>query len=625
MCFNHIVNRNPWFYTHELYNAPQRLLVLFDSSWKELISGFIYDLRMVPMERRNMSDLHNGEEAFESKNLLDPHYQHMLASLARRSLFPDSPLPSPKSTLLELITPPFDLKDRIGKVELEEVCVEGEWKTILEKPPPVHSTEIRISISPSSAVELNMTCALANNATEAVQLISIWSALPEVFITGKPIKSQNQPSQINAYDNSCAVELTASRQLRWSLAGDRKCNLFKEDNEVKHTSLEGMFSKDIIEVGTITPEQDFITLLKKGEPFSTVTVGVPLPSDGYEYDAMLDNSLKSATDILWSMRSMATEGHMGRQVKTDCMFSVLTSWCDTSNTAVVVRGRQQSEYEAVHSGTAHLDDEELHTDYFQQYGATCHTSNVSMVEIVSFFEDRVISKGLWPLRSLHLTPPDLFLWSMLKGKLYCNKPQSHVDLQEKNWQEIEAVRLDFQNFKICGQMQDAIMKLVMHSFGTDEFIKAVAALKLLREKCKELLPNPFNQWLSKLKENLIERGKCKPRVKTFNSLTLKIQTKCPPTPSILQHITRLFKHLLTYFAVLMKKNVTKLVYDGALSKSIKALTSSDKIGLISVVENPGSTVTEEDAEIFLRNSLAKVTDSGQDLMDAENLIKFDEM
>nr|CAD7259195.1 unnamed protein product [Timema shepardi] len=36
-----------------------------------------------------------------------------------------------------------------------------------EKPPPVHPTEIRTSISPSSAFELNTTSALANYATEA--------------------------------------------------------------------------------------------------------------------------------------------------------------------------------------------------------------------------------------------------------------------------------------------------------------------------------------------------------------------------------------------------------------------------------------------------------------------------
>nr|CAD7440512.1 unnamed protein product [Timema bartmani] len=39
-----------------------------------------------------------------------------------------------------------------------------------EKPPPVHPTEIRTSISPSSVVWLNTTGALANYATEAGQL-----------------------------------------------------------------------------------------------------------------------------------------------------------------------------------------------------------------------------------------------------------------------------------------------------------------------------------------------------------------------------------------------------------------------------------------------------------------------
>nr|CAD7427917.1 unnamed protein product [Timema monikensis] len=52
------------------------------------------------------------------------------------------------------------------------------------KPPPVHLTEIRTSISPSSAVELNTTSALANYATEAgqeveVKRLSIRGLLPE--------------------------------------------------------------------------------------------------------------------------------------------------------------------------------------------------------------------------------------------------------------------------------------------------------------------------------------------------------------------------------------------------------------------------------------------------------------
>nr|CAD7568042.1 unnamed protein product [Timema californicum] len=39
-----------------------------------------------------------------------------------------------------------------------------------EKPPPVHPTKTRTSISPSSAIQLNTTSALANYATEAGQL-----------------------------------------------------------------------------------------------------------------------------------------------------------------------------------------------------------------------------------------------------------------------------------------------------------------------------------------------------------------------------------------------------------------------------------------------------------------------
>jgi len=41
-----------------------------------------------------------------------------------------------------------------------------------------------------------------------------------------------------------------------------------------------------------------------------------------------------------------------------------------------------------------LDGEELSVGYFQQDGATSHTSYVSIAEIQSFIGDRVISKGL---------------------------------------------------------------------------------------------------------------------------------------------------------------------------------------------------------------------------------------
>jgi hypothetical protein len=71
-----------------------------------------------------------------------------------------------------------------------------------------------------------------------------------------------------------------------------------------------------------------------------------------------------------------------------------------------------------------LDDQELTLGYYQQDGATSHTSGVSMAEVVSFFPDRVISRGLWPPRSPDLTPPDFFLCGHLKGRSYMNKPRT---------------------------------------------------------------------------------------------------------------------------------------------------------------------------------------------------------
>nr|CAD7458635.1 unnamed protein product [Timema tahoe] len=53
-------------------------------------------------------------------------------------------------------------------------------KPWFEKPPPVHPTEIRTSIFPSSAVELNTTSALANYATEYEIILNV----PETSLHG---------------------------------------------------------------------------------------------------------------------------------------------------------------------------------------------------------------------------------------------------------------------------------------------------------------------------------------------------------------------------------------------------------------------------------------------------------
>ena len=70
---------------------------------------------------------------------------------------------------------------------------------------------------------------------------------------------------------------------------------------------------------------------------------------------------------------------------------------------------------------------------------TLHTSHYSMAEIQSFFDDRVISKGLWSPRSPDLTLSDYFLWGYLKGRVYRNKPLTIDVLNANITEEIQAV------------------------------------------------------------------------------------------------------------------------------------------------------------------------------------------
>jgi hypothetical protein len=65
-----------------------------------------------------------------------------------------------------------------------------------------------------------------------------------------------------------------------------------------------------------------------------------------------------------------------------------------------------------------LLNEEEHICWLQQDGATSHTANSTMKMLKQFFDDRIISKNLWPPRSPDLTPPDYFLCGYLKQVVY---------------------------------------------------------------------------------------------------------------------------------------------------------------------------------------------------------------
>jgi hypothetical protein len=62
--------------------------------------------------------------------------------------------------------------------------------------------------------------------------------------------------------------------------------------------------------------------------------------------------------------------------------------------------------------------------WLQQDGATSHTANSTMEKLKQFFDDRIISKNLWPPRSPDLTPRDYILWGYLKQAVHSSRLQT---------------------------------------------------------------------------------------------------------------------------------------------------------------------------------------------------------
>lgn len=76
-----------------------------------------------------------------------------------------------------------------------------------------------------------------------------------------------------------------------------------------------------------------------------------------------------------------------------------------------------------------LTEVEINNGWFQQDGATAHTSNISMAFLRNVFDERIISKNLWPARSPDLTPPDYVLWGAAKQTVYRNRPHTIDELK----------------------------------------------------------------------------------------------------------------------------------------------------------------------------------------------------
>ena len=64
-----------------------------------------------------------------------------------------------------------------------------------------------------------------------------------------------------------------------------------------------------------------------------------------------------------------------------------------------------------------IEEEDIGNIWFQQDGATCHTTEATLDVLRPVFEDRVISRRadvVWPPRSCNLTPLNYYLWANTK-------------------------------------------------------------------------------------------------------------------------------------------------------------------------------------------------------------------
>ena len=70
---------------------------------------------------------------------------------------------------------------------------------------------------------------------------------------------------------------------------------------------------------------------------------------------------------------------------------------------------------------AQLTEEECEYAFFQQDGATAHTSRFSMSYVhEAFGEEHTVPTGLWPPRLPDLATCNFYLWINLKGEIYSN-------------------------------------------------------------------------------------------------------------------------------------------------------------------------------------------------------------
>lgn len=98
--------------------------------------------------------------------------------------------------------------------------------------------------------------------------------------------------------------------------------------------------------------------------------------------------------------------------------------------------------------------------WFQQDGATAHTSRQTRMVLQNMFPGHLISRFgdiTWPSNSPDLTAPDFFLWGYLKQKVYARRPQTLQDLKLYISEEIQNV-----NPELLGRVMENFKKRLQY-------------------------------------------------------------------------------------------------------------------------------------------------------------------
>jgi len=107
----------------------------------------------------------------------------------------------------------------------------------------------------------------------------------------------------------------------------------------------------------------------------------------------------------------------------------------------------------------------LSRTFFQQDGATCHTSKTTLDFLRKSFGNRLIFRKTefsWPPRSPDLSVCDFFLWGYLKQRVYVTKPRTLDELRTNIEEEISKITPALSN-KVFENFQKRLDNCIAHN------------------------------------------------------------------------------------------------------------------------------------------------------------------